>query len=325
MAHVDPVCRMEIEEEDSVGTVVHDGVRYYFCADICVERFREHPELYLAAEPYEAAPPTVAENETVQYTCPMDPEVVRDRPGACPICGMALEPMVVTLDAGPNPELVDMRRRFWIAATLAAPVFVLTMADMATGGSISMSVGAIVNWVGFVCATPVVFWAGRPIFERAWASVVNRNPNMFTLIGLGTGAAFAYSVVATLVPAIFPVSLRMHGNVETYFDTAAVITVLVLLGQVLELRARDRTGSAIRQLLGLAPTTASVVRESGDIDVPLGEVRVGDRCRVKPGDRVPVDGIVEKAKAGEFRFSRFILGIVESVPFRKARGEEVAK
>ena len=319
MSHVDPVCRMEIEEEDSVGTVVHDGVTYHFCAEICVERFREHPEWYLGAEPHEAAAPVVGEDERVQYTCPMDPEVVRDAPGACPICGMALEPMIVTLDSGPNPELVDMQRRFWIAAALAAPVFVLTMADMATGGSISMSRGAIVNWVGLLCATPVVFWAGRPVFERAWSSLVNRSPNMFTLIGLGTCAAFVYSSVATLAPGIFPVGVQMHGHVETYFDTAAVITVLVLLGQVLELRARDRTGSAIRQLLGLAPTTASVVRENGDIDVPLGEVRVGDRCRVRPGDRVPVDGIVE---SGTTTIDESMV-TGEPMPVLKAAGDRV--
>ena len=293
MSHVDPVCRMEIEEEDSVGTFVHDGVPYYFCAEVCLERFREHPEQFLGAEPYEAPAPLVGEDETVQYTCPMDPEVVRDVPGPCPICGMALEPTVVSLDTGPNPELLDMQRRFWIAAALAAPVFMLTMADMVMGGAIAMSRGGIVNWLGVLCTTPLLFWAGRPIVDRAWSSLINRSPNMFTLIGFGTGAAFAYSVAATLAPGLFPASLRMHGTVETYFDTAAVIIVLVLLGQVLELRARARTSSAIRDLLGLAPTTARVVRGDEELDVPLAEVRVGDRCRVRPGDRVPVDGVVE--------------------------------
>jgi len=293
MSHIDPVCRMEIEEEDSVGTHVHEGVTYYFCAEICLERFREHPEQFLGDEPYQAPPPEVGADETVQYTCPMDPEIVRDAPGACPICGMALEPMVVSLDSGPNPELLDMQRRALIAAALAAPVFALTMFDMATGGSLSMSYGSLLNWIGLVCSIPVVFWAGRPIFERAWASVVNRSPNMFTLIGLGTGAALLYSVVATLAPGIFPDNLRMHGTVETYFDTAVVITVLVLVGQVLELRARDRTGSAIKQLLGLAPSTARVLRGGDEVDVPLSDVHVGDLCRVRPGDRVPVDGVVE--------------------------------
>ncbi len=293
MSHIDPVCRMEIEEEDSVGTHVHEGVTYYFCAEICLERFREHPEQYLGDQPYQAPPPDVGADEKVQYTCPMDPEIVRDEPGACPICGMALEPMVVSLDSGPNPELLDMQRRAVIAAALAAPVFVLTMYDMATAGSLSMSYGSLLNWIGLVCSIPVVFWAGRPIFERAWASVVNRSPNMFTLIGLGTGAALLYSTTGTLLPGIFPDSLRMHGTVETYFDTAVVITVLVLVGQVLELRARDRTGSAIKALLGLAPATARVVRGGEEVDVPLAEVRVGDLCRVRPGDRVPVDGVVQ--------------------------------
>ncbi|MGC4083462.1 MAG: heavy metal translocating P-type ATPase [Vicinamibacterales bacterium] len=292
MTHVDPVCLMEIEEEDSVGTHVHNGVTYYFCAESCLERFRENPDQFLGAEPYVAPPPVVGEGEAVQYICPMDPEVVSDKPGACPICGMALEPKVITLDSGPNPELVDMTRRFWLAAALAAPVFVLTMSDMLTGGSLFMGRATLVNWIGLVFSTPVVFWAGRPFFERARASFVNRSPNMFTLIALGTGSAFLFSVVATVAPGIFPESLKMHGAVETYFDTAAVITVLVLLGQVLELRARDRTSSAIRQLLGLAPKMARVVRDDVEVDVALTDVVIGDTCRVRPGEKIPVDGVV---------------------------------
>ena len=292
MTHVDPVCLMEIEEEDSVGTVEYEGVTYHFCADVCLERFQENPAQFLTGQPAVAPPPVVGDGETVQYTCPMDPEVVRDAPGPCPLCGMALEPMVITLDAGPNPELVDMTRRFWIAAALAAPVFVLTMADMLMGGRLGMSRVGLVNWVGLILSTPVVFWAGRPFFERAWISFVNRSPNMFTLIALGTGSAYFFSVIATLAPGLFPESLRMHGAVDTYFDTAAVITVLVLLGQVVELRARDQTGSAIKQLLGLAPKTARVVRGSDEVDVPLADVRVGDLCRVRPGEKVPVDGVV---------------------------------
>jgi len=292
MTHVDPVCLMEIEEEDSVGTAEHDGVTYHFCADVCLERFKENPAQFLTGQPYVAPPPDVSAGEAVQYTCPMDPEIVRDAPGPCPICGMALEPMVITLESGPNPELVDMTRRFWIAAALAAPVFVLTMADMLMGGLLFMSSVGLVNWVGLILATPVVFWAGWPFFERAWMSFVNRSPNMFTLIALGTGSAYLFSVVATVAPGLFPDSLRMHGAVETYFDTAAVITVLVLLGQVMELRARDQTSSAIKQLLGLAPKTARLVRGNDDVDVPLSEVRVGDLCRVRPGEKVPVDGVV---------------------------------
>ena len=293
MTHIDPVCHMEIEEEDSVGTFEHKGVTYYFCAESCLERFREAPDAFLSGEPVDVPPPEAGEGEAITYICPMDPEVVSNKPGPCPICGMALEPKVITLDSGPNPELIDMRRRFWIAAALAAPVFVLTMGDMVVGGRLSMSRPGLVNWIGLLCAAPVVFWAGRPFFERAWASVINRSPNMFTLIALGTGAAFLYSVVATVAPSIFPESMRMHGGVETYFDTAAVITVLVLLGQVLELQARDRTSSAIKQLLGLAPATAWLVRDGTDLEVPLEDVKIGDRCRVRPGGRVPVDGVVE--------------------------------
>jgi Cu+-exporting ATPase len=292
MTHVDPVCGMEIEEEDSVGTAEHDGVTYYFCAESCLERFREDPKAFVGPEPRELPPPPVAgQGEAVQYICPMDPEIVRDAPGACPICGMALEPKVVTLDSGPNPELVDMTRRFWLAAALTVPVFVLTMADMVTGGAL-MPYASTVNWIGLAFATPVVFWAGRPFFERAWISLINRSPNMFTLIALGTGSAYVYSVLATVAPSIFPPGMRMHGAVETYFDTAAVITVLVLLGQVLELRARDQTSSAIRDLLGLAPKMALVVRGSDEIEVPLADVRIGDLCRVRPGEKVPVDGVV---------------------------------
>ena len=287
MTHVDPVCGMEIEEADAVGTYDHDGVRYYFCAPQCLERFAADPDAFLSPRaPAAAAPPGTL------YTCPMDPQIVQEGPGACPICGMALEPMTVTLDEGPNPELVDMTRRFRIAAALAAPIVVVAMGDMAAGGRLTMTRGALVNWMGLLLATPVVFWAGWPFFERAWASAINRSPNMFTLIAMGVGAAYLYSAAATLAPAIFPAGFRMHGVVDTYFDTAAVITVLVLLGQVLELRARSRTSAAIRHLLGLAPKTARIVRGSEERDVPLADVRQGDVCRVRPGDHVPVDGVV---------------------------------
>jgi Cu+-exporting ATPase len=247
------------------------------------------PKCGMALEPDFSNPASLTKTE---YTCPMHPEIVRDAPGPCPICGMALEPRTVALADAPNPELVDMTRRFRIAALLTAPVFIVTMADMVLGGRLAMTRGPLVNWLGIALSTPVVFWAGWPFFERAWASVVNRSPNMFTLIALGVGAAYGYSAVATIAPALFPDSVRMHGAVETYFDTAAVITVLVLLGQVLELRARSRTGTAIRQLLGLAPKTARVVRNGEEQDVPLADVRAGDICRVRPGERVPVDGIV---------------------------------
>jgi Cu+-exporting ATPase len=284
---------MEIEERDSVGTVERNGVTYYFCAESCLERFTENPDEFL--NPLSAPPSVVgsaAAGARIEYTCPMDPQIIRDEPGACPICGMALEPRVITLADGPNPELVSMTRRLWLSAVLALPVFALTMIDMARAGALSMTHGVLLNWIGLVSATPVVFWAGRPFFERAWISFVNRSPNMFTLIALGISAAYGYSVIATLAPGVFPQSLQMHGVVPTYFDTCVVITTLVLLGQVLELRARHQTGTAIRELLQLAPKTARVVRDGVEQDVALEDVRVGDLCRVRPGEKIPVDGVV---------------------------------
>ena len=240
--------------------------------------------------------------QAARYICPMDPEVLSDKPGACPVCGMALEPMLDDLSAAdldaPNPELVDMTRRFWIGLAFTAPVFLLTMGDMVTGGAVMHRLGAgSMNWIEMVLSIPVVLWCGRPFFERMWASFVNRSPNMFTLIGIGTGSAFLYSGVATAAPGIFPAGFQTHGGVETYFDTAVVITELVLLGQVLELRARHRTGAAIRQLLGLAPKTARVVRGDKEEDVPLESIQHGDLLRVRPGEKVPVDGIVVDGEA----------------------------
>jgi Cu+-exporting ATPase len=253
----------------------------------------------------------------------MDPEVVSDKPGACPKCGMALEPMISDLRAdadAPNPELVDMTRRFRIGAVLAAPVFVLTMGDMASGGALMHRLGAgLVNWVELILAIPVVLWCGKPFFDRMWASFVNASPNMFTLIGIGTGAAFLYSAVATVAPGVFPDSLRLHGAVDTYFDTAVVITVLVLLGQVLELRARHRTGGAIRQLLNLSAKTARIVRDGREEDVPLESVQRGDRLRVRPGDKVPVDGVVIDGSAA--LDESMVTG--ESIPVDKATGDRV--
>ena len=230
---------------------------------------------------------------TVEYTCPMHPEVVRDGPGSCPRCGMALEARTLDPSDPSNPELDDMTRRLWIGAAIGFPVFALAMAEMALGERVSQTVGrATSNWVQLVFATPVVLWAGRPFFERAWASVVNRSPNMFTLIGLGVGSAYLYSVAATVAPGLFPEGFRMASGVEPYFDTAVVIIVLVLLGQVLELRARGRTGAAIRALLGLAPATARRVTDGAEEDVPLAAVLPGNLLRVRPGEKVPVDGVV---------------------------------
>lgn len=228
-----------------------------------------------------------------KYTCPMHPEVVRDAPGVCPLCGMALEPMAVTSEEPPNPELADMTRRFWIAAAMGLPVFGIAMSEMIAGVEAVPLTRTASNWVQLACAVPVVLWAGWPFFERGWASVLHRRPNMFTLIALGVGAAFLYSLGATVAPGLFPTGFQMaNGGVEPYFDTAVVIVTLVLLGQVLELRARHRTGAALRSLLGLAPTVAHRVTSDAEEDVPLAHVQVGDLLRVRPGERIPVDGVV---------------------------------
>jgi Cu+-exporting ATPase len=247
------------------------------------------PKCGMALEPVEAPSPVTR----VEYACPMHPQIVRDAPGNCPICGMALEPRAVTGE-GPSPELVDMTRRFMIAAVLAVPVFLLAMSDLLPGKPLHFLDMRLLNWVQLGLATPVVLWCGWPFFERAWASVIHRSPNMFTLIALGTGAAHLYSLAATVAPGIFPEGFRTaSGAVEVYFDTAAVITALVLLGQVLELRARGQTSGAIRRLLGLAPRTARIVRPDGrEQDVLLDGIQAGDRLRVRPGEKVPVDGTV---------------------------------
>ena len=284
------------------------------------------PSCGMALEPEFVASPPVA----VEYTCPMHPEVVRTEPGACPECGMALEPRTLTLEEAPNPELADMTRRFRIAAAIGLPVFGIAMTEMIAGAGVLPLSRTVSNWIQLVCAVPVVLWAGRPFFERGWASIVNRSPNMFTLIALGVGAAFLYSVAATVVPGSFPDGFRMEGGVEPYFDTAVVIIVLVLLGQVLEVRARHRTGAALRSLLGLAPAVAHrighVDRVAGtdatgarDRDVPLAEVRVGDLLRVRPGERVPVDGVVIEGRSAVDE--SMISG--EPIPVEKGPGNAV--
>jgi Cu+-exporting ATPase len=271
-----------------------------------------------AAGPAPSPPPSLATSHpsfgaagpaATRYTCPMHPEVVSDRPGACPKCGMALEPIITgaaDVSDAPNPELVDMTRRFWTGIVFGAPVFLLAMGDMATGQALSHRIGmARVNLIQMALATPVVWWCGWPFFERMWQSLVHRSPNMFTLIGLGVGAAYGYSVAATVAPGIFPAGFQVGGAVgalsatavETYFDTTVVITVLVLLGQVMELRARYRTGAAIRALLGLAPKTARRVRDGREEDIPLADVQVGDVLRVRPGEKIPVDGVVVEGTA----------------------------
>jgi Cu+-exporting ATPase len=262
------------------------------------------------------APPT-----KVEYTCPMHSEIVRDQPGNCPICGMALEPRTVVAEEGPSPELVDMTRRFWVGAVLSLPIFLLAMSDLLPGTPLHALDMRSLNWVQLVLATPVVLWCGWPFFERAWASVIHRSPNMFTLIALGTGAAYLYSVAATVIPWLFPEGFRTAGGaVEVYFDTAAVITTLVLLGQVLELRARGQTSGAIRRLLGLAPRMARVVRSDGrEEDLPLDHIQVGDRLRVRPGEKVPVDGTVTEGRSAVDE--SMISG--EPIPVEKERGAKV--
>jgi Cu+-exporting ATPase len=296
------------------GTHIHAGTTYYFCNPGCREKFKAGPDRYLSrpaeglisigpARPQPAASPLVSSSPAppgsrVEYICPMHPEIVRDRPGACPKCGMALEPRTIRLDEGPNPELIDMTRRFWVSVAVGLPVVALAAADLLFPGRTRDAIPLPVsNWIQLLLSTPVVLWAGKPFFERGWASVVNRSLNMFTLIALGVGAAFLYSVAAAVVPGAFPEGFRAHGAVEPYFDTAVVITALVLLGQVLELRARSRTGSAIRALLGLAPKTARRLRDGREEDVPLDQVMPGDVLRVRPGEKIPVDGVVSDGRS----------------------------
>jgi len=274
------------------------------------------PSCGMALEPEMPVGPTMR----TEYTCPMHPEIVRDEPGACPICGMALEPRTIEIEEGPNPELVDMTRRFWTSAALTLPVLGLAMGDMLTGGAVSARVGHRASaWAQMVLAFPVVLWAGWPFFQRGWASIRNRSANMFTLIALGVGSAFVYSVAATVAPGLFPGGFRMNGVVEPYFETAMAITVLVLLGQVLEIRARSRTTAAIKALLGLAPRTARVVRDGEERDIPISEVRVGDRLRVRPGEKIPVDGVVVEGRSAVDE--SMVTG--EPIPVEKAAGSRV--
>jgi Cu+-exporting ATPase len=285
----DPVCGMTVDPATAKHRAEHAGQTWYFCSAGCRAKFASDPAKYLEPAPTPAA---TAPAGTI-YTCPMHPEVRQVGPGTCPICGMGLEPEVATAETGPNPEFVDMTRRFWIGLVLAAPVVVLEMGAHLVGGHGWVD-PSLSNLVQFCFATPVVLWAGWPFFERGARSLVTRNLNMFTLIALGTGVAYAYSLVAAFAPGIFPPAFRGHdGAVAVYFEAAAVITVLVLLGQVLELRARERTSGAIRALLGLAPATARRLAPSGnDEEIPLAAVVVGDHLRVRPGEKIPVDGAI---------------------------------
>lgn len=354
---IDPVCGMTVLHESAAATHVHDGTTYYFCCVGCREKFKAHPDRYLHPERYRSEAPPVAapgqryvcpmcpevespkpapcpkcgmalEPATVEpatstaYVCPMHPDVRQSTPGSCPICGMALEPQTVAREEEANPELIDMSRRFWWCLPGAAVVMVLAMSDMIPGKPVHQAFSQLaLNWIQFVLATPVVLWGGRPFFERGWQSVRTGHFNMFTLIAMGTGAAYVYSVVATLVPGLLPASFKhADGAVAVYFEAAAVIIVLVLLGQVLELRARGRTSSAIRALLRLAPPTAHRVGADGrDETVPLDRVQPSDRLRVRPGEHVPVDGIVLEGHSAVDE--SMITG--EPVPVEKAAGAVV--
>ena len=333
----DPVCGMMVDPQKSAGRVAHGDHIYYFCSKRCAERFEKEPERFLAIPgtagmesspnvdhgqhsahvPAAAAPDPVATKDA-RYTCPMHPEIIQIGPGSCPICGMALEPMDAFAEVEADPEYDSMRRRFWVSAALSLPVLLIAMFGDALKLPISSSAR---NWIEFVLATPVVLWGGWPFFQRFWASIVNRSPNMFTLIGLGTGAAYLESVVATLMPQIFPVSFRdANGAVSTYFEAAAVITALVLLGQVLELRARQQTSSAIRSLLNLAPKQAHLLASDGsEKDVALDLIKAADRLRVRPGESIPVDGVIlEGASAID---ESMVTG--EPMPVEKSSGDKV--
>ncbi len=289
----DPVCGMEVEERSAAGRHAHAGVEYLFCSTHCLERFRGDPRRFL--EPAEASasagPPPRGD---AIYTCPMHPEVEQPGPGPCPKCGMALEPRDVTV-AEDDTEMRSMMRRFKIGVVLTIPLMVLAMREMIPGMRIADFIGPRgQNWIQFALATPVVLWCGLPFFQRAWTSLVTRSLNMFTLIGIGTGVAYGYSALAIFIPDLLPASFRGEaGEVQVYFEAAAGITVLVLLGQVLELNARSRTSLAIKSLLGLAPKTARRIFDGKETDIPLAEVGLGDRLRVRPGERIPVDGTVE--------------------------------
>ena len=315
---VDPVCGMTVDPATSKHRFDYHDRTHHFCSAGCRTKFATAPEQYLDKSQASAMKATVPEGTV--YTCPMHPEIRQIGPGSCPICGMALEPDVATLDAPPNPELADMTRRFWIGLVLALPAVVLEMGGHLVGGHGWVD-QTLSNWIQLVFATPVVIWAGWPFFVRGWQSLLTRNLNMFTLIAMGTGVAYVYSLVATVAAHVFPPAFRGHdGAVAVYFEAAAVITVLVLLGQVLELRAREATSGAIKALLDLAPKTARLVAEDGtDHEVPLDGLNVGDRLRVRPGEKVPVDGVILEGRSSIDE--SLVTG--ESMPITKDAGAKV--
>lgn len=312
----DPVCGMTVNRASAAHMAKHEGERFYFCSSRCLEKFQAEPSAFLGDRP--APEPMPA---GTKYTCPMDPEIVQEGPGDCPKCGMALEPMgIPSGDEGPNPELVDFSFRFKVGLALTIPIIVIAMGPM-VGLPVRSWLGASAVWVELILATPIVLWCAAPFFKRGWASIINRSPNMWTLIALGVGAAYAFSVVATVAPGVFPDTFRdADGHVGVYYEAAAVIIVLVLLGQILELRARERTGGAIKALLSLAPDTARLVHTDGrEEDVPLEQVRVGDKLRVRPGEKIPVDGTVTEGRSAVDE--SMLTG--EPVPVEKVSGDEV--
>jgi P-type Cu+ transporter len=359
VAEIDPVCGMKVLPEKAAASLNHAGRTWYFCAEGCKTKFEADPGKYDGSRPtplisIAAGPKTpasaqyacpmhpevlsekpgpcpkcgmaldptqpTAPPEHIEYTCPMHPQIVRDGPGTCPICGMALEPRAVSANAA-NPELISMTRRLWIGAVLTLPLLAVMVSDVLPGHPLQHLLGPLLGWIELILATPIVLWGGWPFFERGWASIVHRSLNMFTLIAIGSGAAYLYSVVAVLAPGLFPATFRdASGNLGLYFEAAAVITVLVLLGQVLELRARSRTSGAIQALLGLAPKTARRISADGsDADVPLREVVIGDLLRIRPGEKVPVDGLVTDGRSSVDE--SMVTG--EPIPVEKTAGDKV--
>jgi len=290
----DPVCGMNISPEKAAAKYEYKGNTFYFCSNGCTEKFKVEPEKYFKKEEKKVEPVSSGQ----KYTCPMHPEVVSDKPGDCPKCGMVLEPRTVTLEDN-NSELEDMTRKFWIGLVLSVPVLFLVMGEHIPGLNLHEMIPPRISvWIQFILTTPVVIWCGKVFFQRGWNSVVNKSLNMFTLVAMGVGVAYIYSVIAILFPGIFPDSFRiMGGYVNMYFEAAAVITVLVLLGQVLELGARSKTNSAIKTLLGLAPKTARIIENGAEKDISLEQVKVGDKIRVRPGEKIPVDGIVTEGSS----------------------------
>jgi len=354
----DPVCKMVIDPKIAAGSSVYKGVTYYFCALHCKEKFDADPEAYIGEKPKEAVQTSVLSPKRTKYTCPMDPEIVQYKPGACPKCGMALEPLVpllsvtktewtcpmhpeivrdapgscpkcgmalepkTVLGEEENPELIDMTRRFKVSAVLTVPLVIIAMRHYIPGLSIidRFLSPEIMKWIELILATPVVLWGSWPFFVRGWQSVITRNLNMFTLIGLGVGVAYVYSIVAALLPGIFPASFRKEGaEVAVYFEAAAVIVTLVLLGQVLELKARSKTGAAIKALLGLAPKTARRIKNSTEEDIPLEHVNKDDILRVRPGEKIPVDGAVIEGTSSVDE--SMVSG--EPIPVQKQKGDRV--